>query len=106
MLGGYNEVLDRYSAWLLEQRAKGWKVIDIHGPMNAYIEAQRKTNSDFVFAKDGVHANEAGHALMADQLIAGLAPADVAWWQKLRADLAANPKGAELKKLIRQRGRI
>jgi lysophospholipase L1-like esterase len=106
MLGGYNEVLDRYSAWLLEQRAQGWRVIDIHGPMNAFIEAQRKTNPDFVFAKDGVHANEEGHALMADQLIASLAPADVAWWKKLRADLTANPQGAELKKLIRQRGRI
>src|SRR5204863_5130837 len=61
---------------------------------------------DFVFAKDGVHANEAGHALIADQLIAGLAPADVAWWQKLKTDLAANPKGIELRKLIRQRGRM
>lgn len=106
LLGGYNEVLDRYSAWLLEQRSQGWTVIDIHGPMNAYIEAQRKTDPDFVFAKDGVHANEAGHALMADQVVAGLAPADVAWWKKLRADLAANAKGAELKKLIRQHGRV
>lgn len=106
LLGGYNEVLDRYAAWLLEQRAKGWRVVDIHGPMNAYIEAQRKTNPDFVFAKDGVHANEAGHALMADELIVSLAPGDVAWWQKLRTDLAANPKGAELKKLIRQHGRL
>ena len=106
MLGGYNEVLDRYSAWLLEQRAKGWRVIDIHGPMNAAIEAQRKTNPDFVYAKDGVHANSEGHALMADQLIAGLATADVAWWQKLKTNLAANPKGAELRKLIHQRVRL
>lgn len=106
MLGGYNEVLDRYAAWLLEQRAKGWRVIDIHGPMNAFIETQRKTNPDFVFAKDGVHANDAGHALMADELIASLAPADAAWWQKFKAALAAQPKGAELRKLIRQRERI
>lgn len=106
LLGGYNEVLDHYAAWLIEQRRKGWRVIDIHGPMNAFIETQRKTNPDFVFAKDGVHANEAGHALMADELIAGLAPGDVTWWQKLRTDLATNPKGAELKKLIRQRGRL
>lgn len=108
MLGGYNDVLDHYAAWLREQKRTrgGWTVIDIHGPMNAYIEAQRKTNPDFVFAKDGVHANEAGHALMADQIIAGLAPQDVAWWQKLKTDLAANPKGVELRKLIRQRGRL
>jgi len=106
MLGGYNEVLDRYSAWLLEQRAQGWRVIDIHGPMNAFIEAQRKTNPDFVFAKDGVHANADGHALMADQIIAGLAPGDAAWWSQLKITVAAHPKGAELRKLIRQRGRL
>ena len=76
-LGGYNEVLDRYAAWLLEQRAKGWRVIDIHGPMNAFIEEKRKTNPDFVFANDGVHANQAGHALMAEQIIASLAPEDL-----------------------------
>jgi len=102
LLGGYNEVLDRYSAWLLEQRAKGWRVIDIHGPMNAFIEAQRKTNPDFVFAKDGVHPNAEGHALIADQLITALVPGDAAWWHKLQADLAANPKGAELRKLIHE----
>jgi lysophospholipase L1-like esterase len=102
MLGGYNEVLDRYAAWLLEQRSKGWRVIDIHGPMNAFIEAQRKTNPDFVFAKDGVHPNAEGHALIADQLIAALAPNDAAWWRQFRADLAANPKGVELQKLVHQ----
>lgn len=105
LLGGYNEVLDRYSAWLLEQRAQGWRVIDIHSPMNAFIETQRKTNSDFVFAKDGVHANAEGHALIADELIAGLNPADTARWQKFKTTLAANPKAAELRKLVRQRGR-
>lgn len=106
LLGGYNLVLDQYSAWLLEQRSKGWRVIDVHGPMNAFIDQQRKTNPDFVFAKDGVHANDAGHALIADQIIASLAPADLAWFEKLKAAVAANPKGAELRKLIRQRGRI
>jgi lysophospholipase L1-like esterase len=102
LLGGYNLVLDRYAAWLLEQRAKGWRVIDIHGPMNAFIDGQRKTNPDFVFAKDGVHPNAEGHALIADQLIAGLVPNDLAWWRKVQTDLAANPKGAELQKLVHQ----
>jgi len=102
MLGGYNLVLDRYTAWLLEQRDHGWRVIDIHGPMNAFIEAQRKSDPDFVFAKDGVHPNADGHALIADEIIAALVPNDSAWWQKFRADLAANPKGAELRKLIHQ----
>lgn len=102
LLGGYNLVLDRYSAWLVEQRSRGWRVIDIHTPMNAFIDAQRTTNPDFVFAKDGVHPNAEGHALIADALIAALVPKDAAWWQKYQADLAANPKGAELRKLVHQ----
>jgi lysophospholipase L1-like esterase len=106
MLGGYNLVLDRYSDWLLEQRAQGWRVIDIHGPMNAFIEEQRKANPNFSFAADGIHPNDAGHALMADAIIAGIAPADAAWWQKFKVALATHPKAAELRKLIRQRGRI
>ena len=113
-LGGYNEVLDRYAAWLLEQRAKGWRVIDIHGPMNAFIEEQRKTNPDFVFAGDGVHANDAGHMLMAEQIIAGLAPSEMKFWHKLDG---FDPDGngewwldekrfAACRETIRQRGRI
>ena len=39
---GYNEVLDRYSEWLLGQRTKGWEVIDVHGPMNDYLKARRR----------------------------------------------------------------
>ena len=105
-LGGYNEVLDRYAAWLLEQRAQGWRVIDIHGPMNAYIEEKRKTEPDFVFAKDGVHANAAGHALMADQIIAALAPADFDWWKKLLgSETFMTTKVSSFTGAIRERGR-
>lgn len=105
-LGGYNLVLDRYSEWLLGQRAQGWQVIDLHGPMNAFLEAKRKAQPDFVFAKDGVHPNDEGHALLADQLIAGLAPADFPAWQKFRAELATNPQGPAVIKLVRQRSRV
>jgi lysophospholipase L1-like esterase len=100
LLGGYNLVLDRYSSWLLDQKAKGWRVIDIHGPMNAFIEKQRQTNPDFVFAKDGIHPNAEGHALMTDQLISSLAPGDAVWWQKFQADLSTNPRASELRKLV------
>src|SRR6185503_11551555 len=33
---GYNDVLDRYSTWLLSQRSNGWDVVDCHGPMNRH----------------------------------------------------------------------
>ena len=106
-LGGYNEVLDRYAAWLLEQRAQGWRVIDLHGPMNAFIETQRKTNPDFVFANDGVHANDAGHALMAEQLLAGLSPAELDWWRKVQdAEYFRTTRAKGFTEAIRKRGRI
>lgn len=99
-LGGYNLVLDRYSQWLLDQRAKGWKVVDVHGPMNDYIEGRRKKEPDFVFAKDGVHPNAEGHVLIADAILAGLAPNELDWWRKFQANLLVNPKRAELEKLV------
>jgi lysophospholipase L1-like esterase len=106
LLGGYNLVLDHYSAWLMQQRSRGWRVIDLHGPMNAYIEDRRKTDPGFVFAHDGIHANAEGHALMADQLIASLAPADITWWRNFRSSLDPEPKAAELRQLIRERGKV
>ena len=105
-LGGYNEVLDRYAAWLLEQRAKGWRVIDIHGPMNAFIEERRKTEPDFVFAKDGVHADDAGHLLMAKQIVAALVPDYAVQAQGGLTSLVLFSQLNETAGLIRRRGRI
>ena len=31
---GYSSTLDRYSDWLLSQRAEGWEVVDARGPMD------------------------------------------------------------------------
>ena len=100
---GYDGVLGRYSAWLLEQRASGWRVIDIHGPMKAAIAKQREKDISFTFAKDGVHANAAAHALMAAVLIEGLDPAGAA---KFRAWQTAEPKFSAYLDLVRKRGRI
>ena len=106
-LGGYNEVLDRYAAWLLEQRAKGWRVIDIHGPMNAFIEEKRKTIPDFVFAGDGVHANDAGHALMAKQIVTALTPENLDFFAMFIDAISPESGGSkEFFALILKRGRI
>jgi lysophospholipase L1-like esterase len=69
---GYDEVLTRYSAWLLEQRQQGWNVIDLHGPMNEHVAARRKENPTFTLAGDGVHPNSAGHELMAQLILRAL----------------------------------
>src|SRR4051794_35272041 len=39
---GYDEVLQRYSEWLLAQRVKGWDVVDVHGPMKRFLEKERQ----------------------------------------------------------------
>lgn len=66
---GYNNVLGRFSKWLLERRQQGWTVIDLHGPMDEHLANRRKTDPKYVLAGDGVHASPTGHWLMAEQVI-------------------------------------
>jgi lysophospholipase L1-like esterase len=92
---GYEEVLAKYAAWLLDQRKQGWSVIDLHSPMKAALAERRAQKSDFFFAKDGVHADDAGHRVMATALLRGLGE---------NPDLGA--LSPELIKLISQRRKI
>jgi lysophospholipase L1-like esterase len=68
----YNEVLDRYAAWLIDQRKQGWQVIDLHVPMAAEIRKRREEDAKFTFQPDGVHPNEAGHWAVAQQVLKAL----------------------------------
>ena len=66
----YANVLDNYSDWLISKRyTDDWKVIDLHWPMRKYLETQRKTDSEFFLAKDGIHPGELGHWLMAKPIL-------------------------------------
>jgi len=105
---GYNEVLDEFSKWLLEQRAKGWLVADLHGPMNAYLAEQRKTDPKFALAGDGVHMNATGHWLAAQKLLLALqAPPDEIKKSKSAEDLLGHyPHGLEVLKLTEQRDHL
>jgi lysophospholipase L1-like esterase len=104
---GYNDVLDRYSAWLLEQRAHGWQVADVHGPMNRHLAEHRRQDPAYLLAGDGVHANLTGHWILAQQLLLHLgAPPALAAISEPREMLAAHPRGAELLALIQQRQRL
>lgn len=100
---GYNDVLDRYSAWLVAQRAQGWDVVDVHGLMNASLARLRKADSAFSFSKDGVHPDALGHAVIARAILAawGLRPDE----GELLALLATKPE-TELLKLIRTRRKL
>lgn len=65
----YNNVLGRYAEWLIEQRKKGWEVIDVHGAMTAALAVERAKDPTFTYAKDGIHPNEAGHQVMAQPVL-------------------------------------
>jgi lysophospholipase L1-like esterase len=67
----YNEVLDHYSAWLVEQRERGWLVIDLHKPMTQALADRKKQDPQFTFQPDAVHPNAAGHWFIAQQLCRG-----------------------------------
>lgn len=104
---GYNAVLDRYSEWLLAQRAGGWAVVDAHGPMNRFLAEQRTKNPEFRLASDGVHPDDTGHWLIAREILPALgAPVEFGRLANIQAMLSAHPRGAELLKLIQQRQRI
>ncbi|MFA6543502.1 MAG: SGNH/GDSL hydrolase family protein [Limisphaerales bacterium] len=103
---GYNTVLDRYSEWLVGQRAQGWIVVDTHFPMARFLAAGREHDAAFKLAPDGVHANATGHWLIAREVLRHFNGPE----EKLAAanDGAAflssiHPRGADLLKLIAQR---
>lgn len=67
---GYDDVLDRYSLWLLEQeQAKRWIIVDIHGPMKTYLKEKRVQDASFHLAADGVHPGDEGHWLIAREIL-------------------------------------
>jgi len=66
---GYDNVLDRYSDWLMQTDFGAEMVIDLHTPLNKYIQAQRTKDADFTLAPDGVHCNRTGHRMIADQIL-------------------------------------
>ena len=104
---GYNEVLDRYSAWLLAQGTNGWDAVDTHGPMNRHLAAQRLQDPAFRLAPDGVHIDATGHWLVAQEILRHWgAPAEVGAARDIQSALAATPHGVELLGLVQKQQRL
>jgi lysophospholipase L1-like esterase len=105
---GYNDVLDRYAAWLVGQRAQGWDVVDIHEPMNRFLAQQRKQDPNFRLANDGVHIDATGHWLIAQQLLIhwGAPESEIAAATSAQQLLSGYPHGTEVLKLVGQRQRV
>ncbi|XOV90963.1 MAG: SGNH/GDSL hydrolase family protein [Bacteroidota bacterium] len=69
----YANVLDIYSDWLMSCRyTESWKVIDLHWPMDNFLQEKRILDSSFYLAKDGIHPNSQGHWLMAREILIGI----------------------------------
>ncbi len=67
---GYDEVLARYSQWLVDQRALGWEVIDVHTAIGNALASHRLTDPAFSFAPhDGIHPDPEGHAVIAGAIL-------------------------------------
>jgi lysophospholipase L1-like esterase len=101
---GYDDVLERYSDWLIGRKAEGWDVVDIHGPLKRFLVQQRARDPDFRLADDGIHLNSLWHWLIARELLRH--------WRVPAAELAGAsgdevlarlPHGPEVFKLVAQR---
>ena len=102
----YNGVLDKYSAWLVDQRKSGWQVIDLHGPMAAALTERRKQDPNFTFASDKVHPNDEGHWVMAKALLAGLGVETVKSADTPQAALTKLKDPSAFLKLVQQRSKL
>jgi lysophospholipase L1-like esterase len=105
----YANVLDKYADWLLVQRKiPKWEVADIHYPMKKYLEAHRKVDAafgidGFALANDGVHPGEAGHWLMAKQVLLYLGEKKAAAYPGINAAMASHVNGSAILKLVAER---
>ena len=72
------EVLTRYSEWLLTLRDKKYTVIDAHAALLKHIEKMRKEEPGYRVSGDGIHPNANGHLVIALEILKELqAPAAV-----------------------------
>jgi lysophospholipase L1-like esterase len=99
----YREVLAAQAAWLLDQRRMGWSVIDVYGPMAAYLDGRRKQDSEFKLAQDGVHPAELGHWLIAKEILAALGFTAAAEHRDIEALAATVLHGEIILRLITER---
>jgi hypothetical protein len=102
----YDDVLTAFSGWLTGQRAAGWEVVDLHRAMGRWVTNQRRADSNFVFAADGVHPNAAGHWFIAREILLHLGATDVGDLQASEALLGTDLRGEVIRRLIRERQQI
>jgi lysophospholipase L1-like esterase len=103
----YANVLDIYADWLISNRyTNNWKVIDLHWPMKKYLEDRRLEDDGFVLAKDGVHPNDMGHWIMAQQLLLYLGETEVSKINSVGEMVSRFSHGEAIWKLVEERQKM
>ncbi|MEW4486991.1 SGNH/GDSL hydrolase family protein [Thalassoglobus sp. JC818] len=87
----YDDVIKRYSDWILAQKDRVEMVIDLHTPVTKFVAEKRKSDPEFVLSGDGVHLDQEGHRILAEAILN-------AWGVKLSAE-----DDQSLEKLVHQR---
>lgn len=88
----YDNVLARYAAFVQSKQDEVRQVIDLHTPINRFVQSRRKSDPKFTMSGDGVHLNGEGHVLMADTIWKALAYPKVSPDPMLRTALARRHK--------------
>jgi lysophospholipase L1-like esterase len=66
----YNAVLAYYGKWLQEvAQQRGYRFVDLYGPLNTFTVAQRQSNPDFTLVPDAIHPEADGQFVMAYNLL-------------------------------------
>jgi lysophospholipase L1-like esterase len=63
------EVLTKYSEWLLTLRQKKYTVIDAHAALLKHLETMRKDEPAYRICGDGIHPNANGHLVVALEIL-------------------------------------
>jgi hypothetical protein len=61
----YDQVMDKYAAWLMTLKEQGVTVGDLHASMALHVKARRQDTPAFRMTGDGIHPSSTGHMLMA-----------------------------------------
>lgn len=103
----YDDVLDRYSLWLLgQEQAKRWLIVDIHGPMKAYLKEKRLQDPSFHLAADGVHPLDEGHWLIAREILMFLGENHPNDFESIQAILQDYPNSEAVIHAVREKQQL
>ena len=69
MYENYDDVLQKYGQWVLQQKLRVEMVIDIYKPLAEHTAQQRKKNPAFTLSPDGIHPNAEGHRIMGETIL-------------------------------------